>query len=272
MKHRRAHLLALATATVASGTILAAPLMGGGTSWALEETFTSNPALPSTAALPPTFEYIATHRTHPATPDGTRPDGTYGSFHADHGADCAGPPNQHMVTTGHRSNSTNPDGSFFICKDHMMSSMGDVEGYSLSAFYPRQEFDFSDGGTLEWDMNINDAHPRSWTEVIIMPRHELQLAPAQDFLPIDEMYPPRRIVLRQTWDTSRELEIARSLPPAAPEAAAKQYPWGAFIAPGDPALTDRRRPRAPAAGGRARARRPPGRRPAAHAPPRRPRP
>jgi hypothetical protein len=67
-----------------------------------------------------------------------------------------------------------PMKAFFICKDHMMSSMGDVEGYSVTAFWPRQEFDFSYGGVLEFDVNINDNHPRSWFEVMIVPRAELK--------------------------------------------------------------------------------------------------
>ena len=75
--------------------------------WAFEETFDNlTTSSPSQDLLPKRFDYVATHRTHAST----------------------------------------TDKSFYICNNHMMSSMGDVEGYSVSSFYPRQEFDFSAGG------------------------------------------------------------------------------------------------------------------------------
>lgn len=227
--------LALSLLATLAATAAAAP------PWAFEETFSGDPAAPSSDLLPRSFDYVATHRTHPRSPDGVAPDGSYGSYPADHGPDCAGPPSQHMVSTGHRSTSRAPDGSFFVCKNHMMSSMGHVEGYSVSAFWPRQEFDFAGGGTLEWDININDGHPRSWTEVMIVPRQELQLAPAQEFLPIDETYPARRILLQINPQTARWMHVGATAPPAAPLAEAEQDAWGRpWNHAGDPALTDRR--------------------------------
>ena len=50
----------------------------------------------------------------------------------------------------HNHNAANPGTSFFICKQHMMSSLGDISPYSVSAFWPRQEFNFADGGVLEF--------------------------------------------------------------------------------------------------------------------------
>ena len=39
-----------------------------------------------------------------------------------------------------------------------MLSMGEVEGYSVTSFWPRQEFDFANGGVLAFDVNVNDDH------------------------------------------------------------------------------------------------------------------
>jgi hypothetical protein len=166
--------------------------------WAFFEDFDGDPAAPSQDLLPRTFDYSVTHRTHPQWQFTKR----YEPFPADHGDDCAGPsPDvtplpQHDVRTRQDSNGTNPDDSFFICKNHMMSALGDIEAYSLSSFWPRQEFDFSDGGTLQFDVNINLGHSqRHWWEVMIVPRDQLKVAPAHIESAVDERYPNDRIVL-----------------------------------------------------------------------------
>ncbi|MEZ5286856.1 MAG: hypothetical protein R2712_19015 [Vicinamibacterales bacterium] len=215
----------------------------GPVTWAFEETFDGlNPASPSQSMLPRTFDYVVTHRTHPSTPDGVDAAGSYGTFLADHGPDCGAPDAQHTVAgTTHRSNTAAPDPSFFICRDHMMSSMGDVEGYSVSAFYPRQEFDFAAGGVLEWDVNLNTPHARSWWEIMITPRSELQLGAARDWLPIDETYPADRIVLVFSDRSSREVEVGRgAIPPGGVTASGGDWAGWDVRNPGDPALTDRR--------------------------------
>jgi hypothetical protein len=151
-----------------------------------------------------------------------------------------------MVTTRQDSNGSNPDESFFICKNHMMSSMGDVQGYSVSAFWPRQEFDFADGGTLEFEVNINDAHAvRSWWEIMIVPRDQLKVGAGPVDSPIDETYPEDRIVL----DFRRNVRTIKVGTGAlAPEGwLAKEtqrgrwdWSWWRDLHPDDPALDDRR--------------------------------
>lgn len=169
--------------------------------WAFEATFDGDPASPSQDLLPRSFDYAVTHRTHPME-QFTK---VYAPFPADHDENCAGPDPavqplpQHDVVTRNNTNGDDIDDSYFICKNHMMSAMGEVEFYSLNAFWPKQEFDFSDGGLLEFEVNINEGHvDRSWWEVMIIPRDQLRLTPGspiQDEAAIEEMYPDDHIVL-----------------------------------------------------------------------------
>ncbi len=209
--------------------------------WAFEETFDGDPASPSQDLLPDNFDFVATHRTHQK--EHFR---VFESYPADHDVNCNGPdPNasplpQHSVVTSHKSNGTNPDKSFYICKNHMMSSMGDVDGYSVTSFWPKQEFDFSSGGYLEFDVSINADHPRSWFEVMITPRSELKVAAAPWWLPIDEAYPKDRIAFSFDRQT-REIQVGTgAIDPEGLTAYGKQWWDWPERYPNDPANYDRR--------------------------------
>lgn len=216
--------------------------------WAFEETFdVGAPSSPSQSMLPKTFDYVVTHRNHPAAPNGP-----WMAMPMDHGEDCkaandpgpisnTNPILQHNGATTHISDTTNPDKSFYICNNHMMSAMGDVDGYSVSAFYPRQEFDFSTGnGVLEFDVSLN-TNNRSWWEVMILPREKLQFGAAKHWLPISETYPAHSIVL--SWmDETRSIQVHNEKP--APDGIVVEKgdwrKWGESVDKTDPALTDRR--------------------------------
>ncbi|MEM8747599.1 MAG: hypothetical protein AAGF91_12925, partial [Actinomycetota bacterium] len=216
--------------------------------WSFIETFDGDPSSPSQDLLPDGFEYVATHRSHP----GHHFSKTYAPFPADHGEKCEGPDPaapilpQHTVETRQNTNGTDRDDSFFICRNHMMSSMGDVEGYSVTAFWPRQEFDFSNGATLEFDVNLNDDHAvRSWWEVMIVPRDELKVGAGPVDSPISETYPLDRVVL----DFRRNVRTIKvgtgALAPdgwVAKETQRGQWDWAWWrdLHPDDPALVDRR--------------------------------
>lgn len=212
--------------------------------WALEETFDGDPASPSQALLPDNFDFSVTHRTHPKDHFMV-----FKSYPADHNDQCAGPNPavsplpQHEVVTSHYSNGSNPDDSFYVCKNHMMSSMGHVSDYAVTSFWPRQEFDFSNGGYLEFDVNINDGHSRSWFEILITPREELKIASAPESLPIDETYPKDRIVLQYFFSQKRQVEVgSNALSPLGVIAAkgdTNSTVWR-YKYPNDPALNDRR--------------------------------
>ncbi len=223
------------------------PLISNNTlmvNWVFEETFDGDPSAPSQALLPNNFDFAVTHRTLY-----TEHFDTFDSFPADHNNHCDGPdPHvnplpQHEVVTSHFSNGANLDKSFFICKNHMMSSMGHVSDYTVTSFWPRQEFDFSNNGYLEFDVNINNNHPRSWFEVMITPRTELKVAAAPEFLPIDETYPKDRIVLRYFYDQKRLVQIGTGaidpLGIIAEKEDSNANVWNVKY-PNDPALTDPR--------------------------------
>jgi hypothetical protein len=192
--------------------------------------------------IPHKFEFVATHQTHPQSPDGFDDRGSFGSYPADHGADCSAPPNQHSIPrTTHRSNAAAPDPSFYICTGHLMSSMGDVEGYSSTAFWPRQEFDFAAGGVVEWSVNLSAPHARSWWEIQIMPRQQLQAAAVNHTLGADETYPAQRIVLTFTDDSTRVVQVGSGEPPPGGVLIEQdKWPGWAMSHEGDPALVDRR--------------------------------
>jgi hypothetical protein len=63
----------------------------------------------------------------------------------------------------------------YVCKDHLMTSMGDVSGYSVVWFSPKGTngqpmlFDRSEARTVSWDVNTTDLGLRQWVEVKILP-------------------------------------------------------------------------------------------------------
>ncbi|MFK7893018.1 MAG: hypothetical protein AB8B63_19545 [Granulosicoccus sp.] len=216
--------------------------------WAFFERFHGDPPAPSQDLLPDSMDYVVTHRTHPKE-HFTK---NFQPYPADHADNCVGPdPStgalpQHDVYTTQADNGKNPDDSFFICKNHMMSSMGHVEAYSISAFWAKQEFDFSDGGTLVFDANVNEGHrQRHWWEIMIVPKEQLKVAAGPDWAAIDENYPNDRIVL-QFRELIRQVHVGTG--ETAPEGLIVEKRdfakwdwayWGALY-PDDPALNDRR--------------------------------
>lgn len=100
-----------------------------------------------------------------------------GSWSADHDLNCGSPATQRSLesvkiqdTDG--SNGWQPiidfnlDQVVYTCVDHVMSSMGDVDGYSVLAFSPKQVFD--DVNEVSFDVNLTDLGTRQWWKVGVL--------------------------------------------------------------------------------------------------------
>jgi hypothetical protein len=88
------------------------------------------------------------------------------TWQGDHGLDCGPPTQSRTLSAQDRA------GNVYSCKQHLMTSMGDVDGYSTIAFSPKQIFP----GVSEvcWDQNVTDMGGRQWTEVVITPADAIE--------------------------------------------------------------------------------------------------
>jgi hypothetical protein len=185
-------------------------LQNSSENWVFEENFNSlMPDSPSQALLPETFGYAVTHRAHSTAVDGTSDNGTFGSkgdvpqgYIADYGNNCEPYPETHVVRTTHRNI---PDEAFYICNERLMSSMGDVSGFSVASFWPKQEFNFFTGGTLEFEVDFYDYQGRHGWEIVIMPRNQIQFMAVEDYYPVAEKYPDDAIILSLDRNKTRQV-------------------------------------------------------------------
>jgi hypothetical protein len=85
----------------------------------------------------------------------------------DHNHACEGPDTQREVSAADLAN------LFWWCaprgpeSGHVMTSMGDIDGYAIVSFSPEQSF--SDFHRVCWDVNLTDLGPRKWTQVTLIP-------------------------------------------------------------------------------------------------------
>lgn len=85
-------------------------------------------------------------------------------WYGDHDTDCGDPSSTQRLI--HRDR---PDESFYMCRDHMMTSVGDTSGYSIAWFSPKQTFEAGTHTSVSWDVNVTDLGNRQWWEVSIIP-------------------------------------------------------------------------------------------------------
>ncbi len=90
-----------------------------------------------------------------------------GSWTADHDLACGTPDTQRSVTSSREDFAT--DQLVYLCRDHLMTTMGDVDGYSIVWFSPDRVFDSAEFSTVSWDVNVTDLLKRQWWEVSIVP-------------------------------------------------------------------------------------------------------
>ncbi len=86
---------------------------------------------------------------------------TLPAIQAQHGSDCAGPPATHT--------NTSYEGSVFICRDHVMTAINGEAGYSVIYLTPNRLFDFSQGGSVTFDISTERMSVRDWWDVLITP-------------------------------------------------------------------------------------------------------
>jgi len=79
----------------------------------------------------------------------------------DHDPNC-GPPTSSRTLTA-----ADPADSFYLCRDHMMTSVGHVSAYSIAWLSPKQTF--TDETRVSWDVNVTDLGGRQWWEVMLIP-------------------------------------------------------------------------------------------------------
>lgn len=86
---------------------------------------------------------------------------TLPAINAEHGDDCSAPPATHV--------NTSYEGSVYQCRDHIMTAINGSAGYAEIVLTPNLLFDFSQGGSVTWDMSTFRASSRDWWDVTISP-------------------------------------------------------------------------------------------------------
>ena len=56
--------------------------------------------------------------------------------------------------------------SFYLCRDHLMTTMGDVDGYSIAAFSPARVFESV--SEVKVDVNLTDLGTRQWWKIGVL--------------------------------------------------------------------------------------------------------
>ena len=99
-----------------------------------------------------------------------------GEWTADHDMACDSPDTQRSLrsemTPGDDMTPTfdfHVDELQFACRDHWMTSVGDVDGYSIVWFSPDAEFTRDSQRTVSWDVNVTYLGGRMWWEMSIVP-------------------------------------------------------------------------------------------------------
>jgi hypothetical protein len=87
-------------------------------------------------------------------------EGSGGSVQGDHNLACGDATTSRVVTNDVNS-------VFYLCRDHLMTTVGDWSGYSVAWFTPNETFD--NQTTVSWDVNVTDLKARQWWEVSIVP-------------------------------------------------------------------------------------------------------
>ncbi len=89
---------------------------------------------------------------------------SYGNWNGDHDNNCNGPDTQRPLSFNPGDNQARRvSQSVYVCKNHMMTSMGDVEAYSIVTFSPKQVF--PSVSSVCFDVNLTDLGNAQWWKV-----------------------------------------------------------------------------------------------------------
>jgi len=120
----------------------------------------------------------AYHEAGTPMPDGKDNNcGAGGTWTGDHDLACGGPTTQRPLTSDWIPDPTGQNGFVprldfhtdqlvYTCKDHLMTSMGDIAGYSVVWFSPNQVFDTVN--SVNFDVNLTDLGTRQWWKIAVV--------------------------------------------------------------------------------------------------------
>jgi hypothetical protein len=86
---------------------------------------------------------------------------SHGTWSGDHDMNCGPPDTQRVV------HAVPQHEAFWHCKEHFMTSMGDIDGYSIVGFSPKRSF--GNATRVCWDVNLTDLLRRKWVSVHLIP-------------------------------------------------------------------------------------------------------
>jgi hypothetical protein len=126
------------------------------------------------------------------------PEGHGGTWQADHDLACGGADTLRDITTS-PGNVAGVAQVVYTCRDHFMTSVGEVDGYSVVSVAPNQTFPTV--SRVCWDVNVTNMGNRQWTEVAVVPAGAAAgriVYVTSDFFSVDEsvpIYPAGSIVV-----------------------------------------------------------------------------
>ncbi len=131
---------------------------------------------------------------------------SHGTWTGDHDMNCGTPDTQRPLSSGGTNFAI--DSVFYLCRDHMMTAMGQVDGYSIVWFTPNRQFSRSTHKKISWDVNVTDLGGRKWWEVAIIPVGTPHLASSDVIASTAGIATyDRRAVIVGTGPTGRSINI-----------------------------------------------------------------
>ena len=91
------------------------------------------------------------------------------SWFGDHDMSCGGPTTRRTLAARNAAGQFDDSKMLYTCKNHLMTSMGDVSGYSIVWFSPNQTFSKVSEVCFDVNLTSNLLGGRQWWEVAVVP-------------------------------------------------------------------------------------------------------